>query len=87
MDLRENFRTALRALSANKLRSSLTMLGILLGWGLGQVVTLTGVVTVITTWESIAMAVGFATAIGVFFGLYPADRASRLKPIQVLRSE
>ncbi len=30
--------------------------------------------------DAIAMAVGFAGAIGVLFGLYPAQRASRLAP-------
>src|SRR5438067_13940276 len=33
MDLLDNFRIALRALSANKLRSALTMLGIIIGVG------------------------------------------------------
>src|SRR3954462_15298890 len=33
MDLFDNFRIALRALSANKLRSALTMLGIIIGVG------------------------------------------------------
>jgi putative ABC transport system permease protein len=46
------------------------------------------------TWErtivspgSIVIAVAFATATGLFFGVYPARRASRLKPIEALRYE
>ena len=37
--------------------------------------------------ESIFLAVGFSAAIGIFFGFYPARKASRLLPIQALRYE
>jgi putative ABC transport system permease protein len=65
------------------------MIGIGLGYGISQLLprvvpNLDG--TVVTV-ESILLATGFAAAIGLFFGVYPAIRASRLKPIEALRYE
>ena len=37
--------------------------------------------------DSVLLAVGFSGVVGVFFGYYPARRASRLQPIEALRHE
>jgi len=62
--------------------------GILVGaagaWGIQKAVPqLDTTVTV----DSIALAVGFSVAVGLFFGIYPALRASALRPIEALRYE
>ena len=63
------------------------LIGILLGVGLGQLVNLTGLMTSVVTMDSVLLAVGFSAAVGLFFGIYPANRAAGLNPIDALRYE
>ena len=50
-------------------------------------VTLSPVITTQVELWSVAMAFLFSAGIGVFFGVYPAMKASRLDPIVALRHE
>jgi len=62
-------------------------IGILLGVGLSQGVTLwQGWPTTVSS-NAVLIAFGFAAAIGVFFGFYPARKAAALDPIDALRFE
>ncbi len=62
-------------------------IGILLGVGIARLVDLTGVTNAVISARSVLLAVGFSLAVGLFFGIYPANRAASLNPIEALRYE
>jgi putative ABC transport system permease protein len=61
------------------------LIGIAIGW-LGSV-ALTRFVPTEVSWWAVALAFFFSAAVGIFFGVYPAWKASRLDPIEALRYE
>ncbi len=69
----------------------LSLIGGCIGVFLG--IALTAAITYFTGWHfpismyAILVAFLFATGVGIFFGLYPARKASRMKPIEALRYE
>jgi len=63
------------------------VLGILCGSGIGLGVTLATGFPISLPWWSFAIGMGFSAGVGIFFGMVPAVRASRLDPIEALRHE
>jgi putative ABC transport system permease protein len=63
------------------------LLGIIVGTSIALLINwLTGF-PVSLPWWSFAIGIGFSATVGVFFGMVPAIRASRLDPIEALRYE
>jgi putative ABC transport system permease protein len=63
------------------------LLGIALGSGIGWTVHLLSGFPISLPWWSFAIGLGFSASVGIFFGMWPAFKASRLDPIEALRYE
>jgi putative ABC transport system permease protein len=63
------------------------LIGVLAGVGGSWVFGRTSDMRTVVVLQSILLAFGSAAAVGVFFGFFPANRASQLDPIEALRHE
>jgi putative ABC transport system permease protein len=63
------------------------VLGIIFGASIGLLVNALTGFPISLPWWSFAIGIGFSAGVGVFFGMVPAVRASRLDPIEALRYE
>jgi putative ABC transport system permease protein len=63
------------------------VMGLALALGLAALVRATTSMPISTPWSVIITALAMSTTVGLFFGIYPAVRASRLDPIVALRAE
>jgi putative ABC transport system permease protein len=63
------------------------IIGILIGLGLGKILSSTLSMTFTFSSSIILMSFLFSVVVGVVFGVFPANKASKLNPIQALRYE
>jgi putative ABC transport system permease protein len=63
------------------------IIGILLGFSVAKIVTATTSMPSSVEPSSILLAIFMSWSLGLFFGIYPANRAAKLDPTEALRSE
>ena len=63
------------------------IIGILVGYGIASGIARLGGWPLVFSVPTVLLAFGFSLGVGLFFGIYPAHKASRLDPVQALSYE
>lgn len=63
------------------------LIGVIIAWLLAAIIRNTASIPMALPIASVIIGVGLSTVVGLFFGIYPARQASKLDPIEALRSE
>jgi putative ABC transport system permease protein len=63
------------------------LIGVILAWSVAILIRNVTPVPMSVPPSAVIIGVGLSMAVGLFFGIYPAQRASKLDPIEALRAE
>ncbi len=63
------------------------IIGIQAGYGIASGIARLGGWPLVFSVPTVLLAFGFSLGVGLFFGIYPAYKASRLDPVQALSYE
>ncbi len=63
------------------------LIGVILSWAFSVVIRTAASIPMELPIMSVILGVGLSAIVGLFFGIYPAQQASKLDPIEALRSE
>ena len=63
------------------------LIGVLIAWAIAALIRNAASIPMALPLLSVVVGVGLSAVVGLFFGIYPAQRASKLDPIEALRTE
>lgn len=63
------------------------LLGVVLGMAAASAISTAAEIPTIISWWSIVLSFGVAATIGLVFGIFPAQKAAKLDPIEALRTD
>jgi putative ABC transport system permease protein len=72
---------------SSMLAASGGFMGVILAWMVAVLVRAVTPVPMSVPFSAVLISVALSASVGLFFGIYPAQRAARLDPIEALRAE
>jgi putative ABC transport system permease protein len=72
---------------SSMLAASGGLIGVILAWMISTLIRNAASIPMSLPIASVIIGVGLSAIVGLFFGIYPASQASKLDPIEALRTE